>query len=84
VLLFKQLQIGTFQFAVAAKAFNRPMYVAAESYKFARVYPLNQRDIPESTITAAGSPPIGLPTDIAVCDECTWLANNNNNITNTS
>jgi translation initiation factor 2B subunit (eIF-2B alpha/beta/delta family) len=24
----------------------QPVYVAAESYKFARLYPLNQRDLP--------------------------------------
>ena len=29
-----------------AKAFNKPFYVAAESYKFARLFPLNQRDFP--------------------------------------
>jgi translation initiation factor eIF-2B subunit alpha len=32
---------------IVAKAFNKPFYVAAESYKFARLYPLNQRDLPE-------------------------------------
>ena len=31
-----------------AKAMRKPVYVAAESYKFARLYPLNQRDLPES------------------------------------
>jgi translation initiation factor eIF-2B subunit alpha len=31
---------------MAAKEFNKPMYVTAESYKFVRAYPLNQRDIP--------------------------------------
>ena len=29
-----------------AKALGKPFYVAAESYKFARLYPLNQRDVP--------------------------------------
>ena len=32
--------------AMAAKAFNKPVYVAAESFKFSNLYPLNQRDIP--------------------------------------
>jgi translation initiation factor 2B subunit (eIF-2B alpha/beta/delta family) len=27
---------------VLAKALKKPVYVAAESYKFARLYPLNQ------------------------------------------
>lgn len=32
-----------------AKAFGKPFYVAAESYKFARLFPLNQRDLPAET-----------------------------------
>ena len=40
-------KIGTFTCAMVAKAMNKPFYVAAESYKFARLYPLNQRDFPE-------------------------------------
>jgi translation initiation factor eIF-2B subunit alpha len=32
---------------MAAKTFNKPVYVAAESYKFARFYPLTQADLPE-------------------------------------
>jgi translation initiation factor eIF-2B subunit alpha len=39
-------KLGTYTIAVCAKAHNRPFYVAAESYKFARLYPLNQRDLP--------------------------------------
>ena len=38
-------KLGTFQVAIVAKALNRPFYVAVESYKFARIYPLTQRDI---------------------------------------
>jgi translation initiation factor eIF-2B subunit alpha len=33
---------------MVAKAFNKPLYVAVESYKFARFYPLNQSDLPET------------------------------------
>ena len=40
-------KIGTFTCAMVAKAMNTPFYVAAESFKFARLYPLNQRDFPE-------------------------------------
>lgn len=37
--------IGTFQSALVARSMNKPVYVAAESYKFARLYPLEQRDL---------------------------------------
>ena len=40
------MQIGTYQMAVMAKALNKPFYVVAESFKFVRMYPLNQRDLP--------------------------------------
>jgi len=36
---------GTYQMAIVAKAMKKPLYVAVESYKFARMYPLTQRDI---------------------------------------
>lgn len=39
-------QIGTYQLAVLAKAMNKPFYVVAESFKFVRLYPLNQDDLP--------------------------------------
>ncbi|KAI9355363.1 eukaryotic translation initiation factor 2B, subunit 1 alpha, 26kDa-like protein [Zopfochytrium polystomum] len=35
-------QIGTYQIAVVAKASNKPFYAVTESYKFVRMYPLNQ------------------------------------------
>jgi translation initiation factor eIF-2B subunit alpha len=38
---------GTCQIAMVAKACKRPFYVAAESYKFARLYPLSQSDLKE-------------------------------------
>jgi len=38
-------KMGTYQIAMVAKALNKPFYVAVESYKFARMYPLTQRDI---------------------------------------
>lgn len=38
-------QIGTYQVAMVAKAMRKPFYVAVESYKFARMYPLSQRDV---------------------------------------
>ena len=37
--------MGTYQIALVAKALQKPFYVAVESYKFARLYPLTQRDL---------------------------------------
>lgn len=42
-------KIGTFALGVVAKEMGKPFYVAAESYKFARLYPLNQADLPDLT-----------------------------------
>ncbi|KAL1925021.1 uncharacterized protein VTP21DRAFT_4675 [Calcarisporiella thermophila] len=42
-------QIGTYQIAVVAKEANKPFYAVAESYKFVRLFPLNQYDLPTST-----------------------------------
>lgn len=38
-------KVGTYQIAIVAKALKKPFYVAVESYKFARMYPLSQRDV---------------------------------------
>ncbi|CAN6928179.1 unnamed protein product [Brassica oleracea] len=37
--------MGTYQIALVAQTMNKPVYVAAESYKFARLYPLDQKDL---------------------------------------
>ena len=39
-------KLGTYTLALVAKAHGVPVYVAAESYKFARLFPLSQRDLP--------------------------------------
>lgn len=39
-------KVGTYQMAVMTKAVNKPFYVVAESFKFVRLYPLNQQDVP--------------------------------------
>lgn len=39
-------KMGTYSLATCAKAHGKPFYVASESYKFARLYPLNQKDLP--------------------------------------
>lgn len=38
-------KIGTYQIAIVAKAMKKPFYVAAESFKFVRQFPLSQADI---------------------------------------
>lgn len=40
-------KIGSYTMAVCAKAMNKPFYVLAESFKFSRVFPLNQSDLPD-------------------------------------
>merc|ERR1711933_625335 len=42
-------KIGTYQMALLAGVKGKPVYVAAESYKFARLYPLHQRDLSMAT-----------------------------------
>jgi len=44
--------VGTFSLAVMAKALSKPFYVASESYKFARMYPLSQADVPNPSVKA--------------------------------
>ena len=41
--------------AIVAKAMNRPFYVVAESYKFSRMYPLTQHDIPWKSVKSSKS-----------------------------
>jgi translation initiation factor eIF-2B subunit alpha len=40
-------KIGTSSICLCAKMLNKPVYVAVESFKFVRFYPLNNRDIPD-------------------------------------
>jgi translation initiation factor 2B subunit (eIF-2B alpha/beta/delta family) len=42
-------KLGTYQIAICASAHNVPVYVAAESYKFARIFPLNQVALPAAS-----------------------------------
>ena len=39
-------RMGTYQIGLLASAMDKPFYVAAESYKFVRMYPLSQYDLP--------------------------------------
>merc|ERR1711990_30317 len=40
-------KIGTYGVAIVAKTLNKPFYVAAESFKFTRLFPLSQSDLPD-------------------------------------
>ena len=57
--------LGTYQVALCARAHNKPFYVSAESYKFARLFPLHQRDIEHDTSSMADTLPL-LPQGIKV------------------
>lgn len=46
-------KVGTYQVALVAKAMQKPFYVAVESYKFSRMYPLSQRDAMEMASSAS-------------------------------
>ncbi|XP_055612811.1 translation initiation factor eIF-2B subunit alpha [Uranotaenia lowii] len=39
-------RVGTFTMAMCAREMKKPFYVLVESFKFSRLYPLNQRDLP--------------------------------------
>lgn len=49
-------KVGTYPLAICATAINKPFYVVAESYKFIRMYPLNQSDVPVSNNYEVESP----------------------------
>merc|ERR1712137_1282934 len=55
-------KIGTYQIAIIAHSFNKPFYVAAESYKFTRIYPLNQQDLPFSDLPTNPDPASAIPS----------------------
>lgn len=40
-------RIGSYTMALCAREMKKPFYVLAESFKFLRLYPLNQRDLPD-------------------------------------
>ncbi|CAM9698684.1 unnamed protein product [Chrysoparadoxa australica] len=64
-------KVGTYQMAITAKAFKKPFYVAAESYKFARLLPLNQQDLPKGRNPEADiSVDDPLPEGISVSNPC--------------
>jgi len=40
-------KIGTYVLGIVARELDKPLYVVAESYKFERLFLLNQRDLPD-------------------------------------
>lgn len=62
-------KIGTNQIAVCAKAQNKPFYVVAESFKFVRLFPLNQRDVPDKFKYKADT----LKTSPNLTEEHPWI-----------
>mmetsp|Transcript_5810 Transcript_5810/g.9683 ORF Transcript_5810/g.9683 Transcript_5810/m.9683 type:complete len:318 (+) Transcript_5810:51-1004(+) len=60
-------EVGTYQIAMVASLLRKPFYVSAESYKFSRIFPLSQKDIPDRVQNAVPpaamnkSPPKGVP-----------------------
>lgn len=65
-------KVGTFALGVMAKELSVPLYVAAESYKFTRMYPLNNADLPEM---GKGD---GVGGSLRFLDTLAWSANDSN------
>ncbi|XP_058810734.1 translation initiation factor eIF-2B subunit alpha [Phymastichus coffea] len=40
-------KVGTYTMAICAKEMKKPVYALTESFKFSRIYPLNQVDLPD-------------------------------------
>jgi len=63
--------IGCYQMAIAAKAHHKPFYALTESYKFLRLFPLSQYDVPTKQPTLQfpsslkGSKPIVTPASVS-------------------
>jgi translation initiation factor eIF-2B subunit alpha len=47
-------QLGSLPVAIVANKYNKPVYTLVESFKFVRLYPLNQEDIPDEYQYPAG------------------------------
>ena len=52
---------GTYQMAIVAAACKKPVYVAAESTKFARLFPLSQNDLPGHELSRVHAAFVGRP-----------------------
>lgn len=58
-------KIGTYQIALVAKALKKPVYVAAQSLIFTRLYPLAQEDVPQPPHALARQDLDQLPPELA-------------------
>ena len=56
-------KVGTYPLAICSQAINKPFYVVAESYKFIRMYPLSQNDVPANTNNLTELQVSSLPND---------------------
>ncbi|KAK0182863.1 hypothetical protein PV327_000952 [Microctonus hyperodae] len=61
-------KIGTYTLAMCAKEFKKPFYVLAESFKFIRIYPLNQTDLPDEFKYTAATRKNGLKDEHPLVD----------------
>jgi translation initiation factor eIF-2B subunit alpha len=52
------VQVGTYQIALCAQALKTPFYVAVESYKFSRRFPLSQKDVPSEALVLTHIAPL--------------------------
>ncbi|CAO3566237.1 unnamed protein product [Mortierella alpina] len=64
-------QIGSYQMAIVAKAANKPFYAVAESYKFVRLFPLNQYDLPTYNADTLSFQELNIDYDSKVNDDGT-------------
>jgi translation initiation factor eIF-2B subunit alpha len=67
-------KVGTYALGVLAKELGVPFYVAAESYKFTRLYPLNNADLPDMG-DSGKSGGIGIGSSLRFLDTLAWSAN---------
>ena len=71
-------KVGTYALGVLAKELGVPLYVAAESYKFTRLYPLNNADLPDmggGNNNGMGIGGIGMGGSLRFLDTLAWSAN---------
>jgi translation initiation factor eIF-2B subunit alpha len=73
-------KVGTYALGVLAKELGVPLYVAAESYKFTRLYPLNNADLPDmgggnNNGMGGGIGGIGMGGSLRFLDTLAWSAN---------
>ena len=54
--------MGTYAMGIVARERGKPFYIASESYKFARLFPLNQSDLTE----------MGPEAGLSFVDTATW------------